>query len=395
MPDKLIIDAVYGADIVSNPETGAQEIAVNLRGHVCLDNSSTDNLNPGAAFTGNWQDTLDYGTVTIGIIADQDSAVDGLVIQWSADGIDVSQDDVFTITANNGKVFTFGAANRYVKVIYTNGGVIQTSFNLQTILRRVAIKNSSHRINDSIVAEDDAELIKAVLTGENPGGTFVNFQSTTAGNFKISLEEFENAISTNSNTQLRTTLYNEAGVTPDIIAYEDDVSIKVIPGSDEVFRVTLDLASVAASTSCMLIDLSDTTNWPHSNTGHIDLFNYSININPSPTPAFVGDFSLGFLSNVDATNGDLHVIQTWHMQKGASNTSVHYDFALNHYALEVAHWFGPTLADDTDFQTDENLSGPDGRTVYPSGDGDLVLKVVMSAGSADISITIGYKVSTS
>lgn len=181
---------------------------------------------------------------------------------------------------------------------------------------------------------------------------------------------------------------------PDIIIYEDDRSTRVIPGSDEVFRVTMNLQNMAASTACMIIDLSDTVNWPHSNTGHIDILNYSLNLNPSGTPAFLGDFSLGFLSNVDATNGDFHDIQTWHMQKGANNISEHYDFAMVHYSMELSKWFGPVTVDDTTFQTDVDLPGPDGLTAYPSGDGDLVLKVIMSAGTVDISITVAYKVAT-
>lgn len=195
------------AEVRLNPEQNEYELAVNQRGHVCAENSTTDVLDVDEVFTGDWQDTLDYGTVTVGIIADQNSATDGLVIQWSADATNVAQDDVFTITANAGKVFTFGPANRYVRVKYTNGGSAQTSFNLQTIMRRVFIKPSSHRINDSIVAEDDAQLMKSVLTGENPSGTFVNFKATTAGNFKTSLEEFENTVSDDSNSALKTSNY--------------------------------------------------------------------------------------------------------------------------------------------------------------------------------------------
>lgn len=194
-------------NVLLNEQSGQYELLTNLRGHVCEENSTTTNLDADEVFTGEWQDTIDYGTVTVGIKSDQDSAVDGLMIEWSADGVTKAQDDVFTLSANSGKVFTFGPANRYVRVVYTNGGVQTTSLNIQTILRRVFIKPSSHRINDSIVAEDDAQLMKTVLTGENPAGTFVNFQATTAGNFKVSLEELENQVSTNSNSQLNTSPY--------------------------------------------------------------------------------------------------------------------------------------------------------------------------------------------
>ena len=185
---------------------------VGNEGHICEDNSTDVALSASEVFEGVWQDTLNYNVIIIGIKADQDSASDGLEVLWSSDGITEHDDDVFTISANRGKVFTFSPARRYLKLRYTNGAVAQTSFNLQTIFKTTGFKASSHRIQDSIVAEDDAELVKAVLTGKNPSDTFVNFQATTAGNFKVSMEELESSISTNSNSQLKTTIYDEGGI---------------------------------------------------------------------------------------------------------------------------------------------------------------------------------------
>jgi len=176
-------------------------------GYECTNNTTTTPLGIDGVYTGEWEDVLNYNCIIIGIKTDQDSATDGLKIEWSADGITVDDDDTFTISANRGKVFTFSPARRYMRIVYTNDGVAQTLFRLQTVLKKGGFKPSSHRIQDSIVAEDDAELVKAVLTGENPAGTFVNFQSTTKGNFKTSIEEFESDVSTNSNSQLNTSPY--------------------------------------------------------------------------------------------------------------------------------------------------------------------------------------------
>ena len=60
-------------------------------------------------------------------------------------------------------------------------------------------------------------------------------------------------------------------------------------------------------------------------------------------------------------------------------------------SCEVAHWFGPTTINDTAFQTDVNLIGPDGVTVYPSGSGDLIWRISRTAGNISGSITIGYR----
>jgi len=174
-------------DLKTNPHTSEVEALVNMPGHVCDNNSSTTPLDSAGTFTGSWEDTIDYGTIIIGVKSDVDSATDGLKIQWSSDGVTVHDDDVFSIMANNGKVFTFQPVRRYFRLVYVNGGSGQSSFNLESSLRRYYIKPSSHRINDSIVADDDAELSKSVITGQDPKGAFQNVQVSDNGNFKINI----------------------------------------------------------------------------------------------------------------------------------------------------------------------------------------------------------------
>ena len=151
--------------------SGAVPVSTQGNGHICTDNSTIIPLGIDGIFTGAWQDTLNYNTVTVGIVTDQASAPDGLIVQWSADGTSVSQTDEFSLLAATGKVFTFSPANQYVRLVYTNGGIAQTTFNLQTIFKKGGFKASSHRISDTIVGQDDAELVtnvnkaKSLLTG--------------------------------------------------------------------------------------------------------------------------------------------------------------------------------------------------------------------------------------
>ncbi len=139
-------------------------------------NSSAALLGVSAVFTGAWLDTLNYNTVSVGIAADQNSATIGLVVQWSADQITVTQDDNFSIFANAGKTYTFSPANRYLRVVYTNGVIAQTSFSLQTILKKGGFKASSHRLEDALVDDDDAEVVKAVLTAKDLAGLYDNIE---------------------------------------------------------------------------------------------------------------------------------------------------------------------------------------------------------------------------
>lgn len=185
------------SEIVSyNNNEGNNELRVSLKGHICVENSTDIPLLANQLFQGVWQDTLDYGTATIGIISDQNSAVNGLKIEYSNDAMNVVQDDRYTITANNGKCFTVNFPNRFIRITYTNGSVNQARFNIQLILRRVPIKNSSHRISDSIIGDDDAELQKSVVTAQDETGSFVNVravQGETGYNLKVSIDQIDRA----------------------------------------------------------------------------------------------------------------------------------------------------------------------------------------------------------
>ena len=193
------------ADVIET--NGSKGVVTISPGHISTDNSTSDILDADGVYTGSWEDITNFGVVVITVRTSHASDTDGLMVEFSSDGTNIDSDDVFTIPADTGKTFSFQAPTKYFRVKYTNGGDAQTYFRLQTILKPYYVKPSSHRINDSIIGEDDAELVKAVITGENPGGNFVNFEATNGGNFKVSLEELESGVSTNSNSQLNVSPY--------------------------------------------------------------------------------------------------------------------------------------------------------------------------------------------
>jgi hypothetical protein len=196
------IDAINALNYLStvptktNINTGSEEVLVNPEGHQCGSNTTVLQLGPGEVFTGSaWQDTLNYGVLSINISTDIDSAVDGLEIQWSSDKVARTDSDVFSIFANNPKTYTFGPAQRYYRIKYTNGtGGTTTSFHITSLLRRVYVKPSSHRINDNIVGEDDAELIKSVLSGEDDNGIFQNVKTDLGGLLRVNSFPYTYAI---------------------------------------------------------------------------------------------------------------------------------------------------------------------------------------------------------
>lgn len=183
----------FGGGSLADPETGERPdviatdghsgLVTITPGHVSTDNSTDSELSGSGEFTGTWEEITNYGVIVISVTADVASATDGLMVQFSTDGTfaNLISDDVFTIAAGAKKTFSFQAAAKFYRVIYTNGGAGQNYFNLQTILKPYYVKPSSHRIQDAIVDDDDAELVKSVLTGEDENNVFQNARVNSSG----------------------------------------------------------------------------------------------------------------------------------------------------------------------------------------------------------------------
>lgn len=126
-------------------------------------NSSDVPLIGGGTFTGDWIDTTGIGIVYISAYSDVGSATDGLIVEQSTDGITAHFDDVFTIPADLGKNFSINPHAKFLRVRYINGPIAQTVFALQTKLNHNGLA-SSHRVRDDITTEEDARLVKSILS---------------------------------------------------------------------------------------------------------------------------------------------------------------------------------------------------------------------------------------
>lgn len=172
--------------------------------------------------------------------------------------------------------------------------------------------------------------------------------------------------------------------------YEKFASLYTVPGHHRNSTVHLDAQAVEADTGFMLVDVSNTSAWKHEGTDHIDLEYVHINIDPDTN--YRGDIYLGFLSNVDADNGDLNIIRTWHFGQGSDKIVDDMVWGQGgHFECTLINHFGPIQANSALWQTDVNLVGPPGgAAAYPSGNGDLVLRIARTAGKVDLAITLGY-----
>jgi len=154
------------------------------------------------------------------------------------------------------------------------------------------------------------------------------------------------------------------------------------------FHVT----NINATQDFILIDISDTTNYPHVDTDYIHLESFLIGVDSDTN----GDYEIevGFLDNVDGTNGDFHGVYTLSGTKKAGNTqSQVFDGYPNAPRCNTDSFLSSDKSlNDTAFQTDVNLASTlDPSTIdTPSGDGDLVVRVTRNAGTFNLSINLSY-----
>lgn len=179
------------------------QLQVVLDSMICNLNSTYTPLLADDEWVGTAKETLRFVEISVAIYSNVGSAIDGFHLDVSMDGVIWYEGDVFTIPAATLKTFTFQASTRYFRCHYINGGSDQTVFQLQTIVRKTRGKPSSHRVQDSIATDDDAELVKSVITGESPTGTFVNFGATRKGNFKVAIQEYGDTAAIDAFARLR------------------------------------------------------------------------------------------------------------------------------------------------------------------------------------------------
>jgi len=226
------------ADIViRDPDTGDGakvnddgQLHIVAEGHLCTLNSTETPLAADVVWTGEAVNILAYNAISVFCTSDQDSATDGLEVQFSKDGsTNWRTAESYTVLANAEKFFSPPSFGVYMRVKYTNGDTDQTSFELTTVLRKVPFKWSSHNIETPITDQDDAELVKSVITGKKANGDYDNVSLTNGGNIKASLEELESGISSNSNSQLNVTQFQADGKEGALIT-----GVKKLSGNDGI-----------------------------------------------------------------------------------------------------------------------------------------------------------------
>lgn len=178
-----------------------------------------------------------------------------------------------------------------------------------------------------------------------------------------------------------------------------------------VKTAVMDYQAIAASTGYVLVDLSDTTNYPHEVTGHIEVLGFSLSAEKAGDGVY--DFWFGVITEVDASNGSADWFKLVHFQTNLNFTDstdrldVEADFTLGGSnpnginCLVVAEALPHMITNVTQngnstWQNDTGLGSPAGAAAGATGKpgaGDIVLWVeeVSGSGTVDFCITLFYR----
>jgi hypothetical protein len=173
-----------------------------------------------------------------------------------------------------------------------------------------------------------------------------------------------------------------------------------VQGHADSFIAVLEKPDLATDEGFILIDLSDTVNFPHSETGKIRVYTIDINLERGEAAAS-GEYLvyIGTIIEVDATDGSTNWLLVLHEEVDDEATD---NIASRHFRY---HWDGgvdlevvsgamvnliSNVGDSgqTTWQTDVSLDSPVGDASSPSGVGDLCMWVDESGGTGSLSICV-------
>lgn len=153
----------------------SDQIVQLLPGTTSTSNSTTTPLGSSATFTGGWEDVSNFSVITVSVISDQNSATNGLVFQWSGDGVNVDRTEASGLTGGaQGRAFSISVRAKYFRVIYTNDVAAQGVFRLNTVLKQVGHGHISKPLDQNVTDENFAEVTQSAIMGRMLDGVYRN-----------------------------------------------------------------------------------------------------------------------------------------------------------------------------------------------------------------------------
>lgn len=151
-------------------------------------------------------------------------------------------------------------------------------------------------------------------------------------------------------------------------------------------RAGYSLSGINANAWAVLADLSDTTNWPHDDTGRIDISQISMQVDKSSNS--VGILQVGVVLRVSATDGDFLPIAGIRFENGTAAANLVRDISYSPSQVKCGVVSGncpnilangSKVLANTGLQNDVAIPSARGQNVIPAV-GDIVARFVHTGG---------------
>jgi len=182
---------------------------------------------------------------------------------------------------------------------------------------------------------------------------------------------------------------------------DEEGNLHQIPRGAHFLAVLQKMSSaLTADEAFVLVDLSDSTNFPHTETGKIRLLRIEVDWEADTNGT--GKLYIGVITEVDATNGTAYFLDAirMHTDHDGTDSTDKRHLVREYYGLDLEvdaandklyHVITNSIqSGDTNWQTDVALDSPLGNTSSAPGDGDLVAWLDWTAGNVYMTIKAFY-----
>ena len=157
---------------------------VSTMAHIDTGNSTTTPLGANGSFVGSTYDTSICSSWSTTIFADQNSANNGLKIQWSDDaGSNWDFSDTQTYSSGAGTMITFGRKAGFVRLNYTNGTTPQGVFRVKSVCQPISVRQTRKFVGNPLLDQDTGQVVISALQGHTTagGGGWVDVKVSPGG----------------------------------------------------------------------------------------------------------------------------------------------------------------------------------------------------------------------
>lgn len=156
---------------------------LNPQTAVSTANSSTATLAAGATYTGTYEDTIGFNTISVALKTDQNGT---LYVDYSPDGSNTDSTLTYTVIAGTGEVHRLTSVRRYFRIRFTNTSASpQTYFRLQVIKGNHPLLTSN--LNSTITNDSDSIVTRSILYGQQDNDEFVAVPIDTSGHLEVAV----------------------------------------------------------------------------------------------------------------------------------------------------------------------------------------------------------------